>query len=141
MRLWQWLILLFLLVPLGEIWLLIEVGRFAGAGWTIVLVVLTAVMGTALVRVQGLATLQRLRAALAAGELPATELVEGVGILVAGALLLTPGFVTDCAGFALLYPPLRRSLAETVLLAHGPARGRNPAGGRTLEGDFRRTDD
>lgn len=134
------LLLLFFLVPLGEIWLLIEVGQLVGAGWTIALVVLTAVIGTALVRHQGLATLARVRTALTAGELPATELIEGVGILLAGALLLTPGFVTDCAGFALLYPPLRRSLAGTVL-AHELVRERKRGDGRTLEGDFRRTDD
>lgn len=140
MRLWQILLLLFVLVPIGEIWLLIEVGRLVGAGWTVVLVVLTAVIGAALVRIQGLATLARVRAALAAGALPATELIEGAGILVAGVLLLTPGFITDCAGFALLFPPLRRSLAGAVL-AQELARGQKPEGGRTLEGEFRRTDD
>ncbi len=134
------LLLLVLLVPVGEIWLLIEVGRLVGAGWTAMLVVLTAVMGAALVRIQGLATLARVRTALAAGALPATELIQGVGILVAGVLLLTPGFITDCAGFALLFPPLRRSLAGAVL-AQELARGRRPVGGRTLEGEFRRTDD
>ncbi len=146
MRWVQGLFLLFVLVPIAEIWLLIQVGGHIGGGWTIFLVVLTAVLGAAIVRFQGLTTLARVRALLAAGELPAVELLEGLGILVAGALLLTPGFITDCAGFALLFPPLRRALAEAALrrgLAHGHGRSRTPEppGGRTLDGDFRRLDD
>ena len=134
------LFLLFFLVPLGEVWLLIEVGKLVGAGWTVTLVVMTAIIGAGLVRVQGLATLARARATLAAGELPATELIEGIGILVAGVLLLTPGFVTDCVGFSLLYPPLRRSLAGRVF-TQTLTRGDQSVHGRTLEGDFERNED
>ena len=111
----QLLFIVFLVVPLVEIWLLIEVGSVIGAIWTVMLVVLTAMIGAALVRAQGLATLSRSQAQLRAGELPALEMFEGVALIVAGALLLTPGFFTDIVGFTLLMPPLRRRLIRTVM--------------------------
>ena len=83
------LLVLFLVVPLGEIYLLIEVGSIVGGAATIGLVVLTAVVGAALMRAQGLATVFRARSAMARGEVPALELMEGAVILVAGVLLLT----------------------------------------------------
>lgn len=143
------LLLLFILVPFVEIYVLIEVGARIGAPWTIALVVLTAAIGAALVRRQGLATLSRVQASLDAGALPATELVEGAFLLVAGVLLLTPGFVTDAAGFALLVPPIRRALAQRLLArgvvraAGAPGRpgGNEPGRGDTLEGEYRRVDD
>ena len=139
------LLILFLLVPIAEIWLLIEVGSVIGAVATVGLVVLTAVAGAALMRVQGLATLFRARSAMAQGEVPALELLEGAVILVAGALLLTPGFVTDAAGFACLVPSLRRRLVLSALNLRpvGPhPGGRGPRNDpRTLEGEYRRTDD
>ena len=142
------LLILLVVVPLAEIYVLIQVGSVAGALTTIGLVVLTAVVGAGLMRAQGLATLLRARAALARGEIPALELMEGAVILVAGALLLTPGFLTDAAGFACLVPAVRRRL----VLAAGwrpagprPARGgpdRESAGrDRTLEGEYWRRDD
>ena len=140
------LLVLFLVVPIAEIWVLIEVGSVVGAVATIGLVVLTAVVGAALMRVQGLATLFRARAAMAKGEVPALELLEGAVILIAGALLLTPGFITDATGFACLVPSVRRRLIlATVSLR--PAGTPRPRGhprhdGRTLEGEYwRRPED
>ena len=108
------LAVLFLAVPIVEIYLLIQVGQVIGAGWTIFLVVLTAVIGVALLRVQGLSTLNRAQQKLAHNELPAREILEGMGLLVAGALLLTPGFCTDAIGFLLLFPPTRLWLVSAV---------------------------
>lgn len=104
------LFLTFLLVPLLEIYLLIEIGSVIGAAWTVAGVVGTAVVGAALVRRQGIAALARFRSATEAGELPAITIIEGLALLVAGALLLTPGFFTDAIGFVLLTPPLRQIL-------------------------------
>ena len=139
-------LLLFLLVPLLEIWLLIKVGGIIGALPTVALVVLTAVLGAALARQQGLATLQRLQASLARGEAPAVEMLEGVLLLIGALLLLTPGFFTDALGFACLIPPVRRALAWwairqfSVVTPAGTADGKtHPT--HTIEGEFRREDD
>jgi UPF0716 protein FxsA len=143
----QLLFIVFLVVPLVEIWLLIEVGSVIGAIWTVILVVLTAIIGAALVRAQGLATLSRAQAQLRAGELPAVEMFEGVALIVAGALLLTPGFFTDAVGFTLLVPPLRRWLIRTVVerrfIQPTPGPGTTAPGDRrrTLDGEFDRMDD
>ena len=113
------LALLFVTVPLAELALLVWVGRQVGLLPTVVLVVVTGIAGAALARWQGLATLARFRAALDAGQLPHRELVDGVLILVAGAVLLTPGLLTDLAGFLLLVPPVRRRVRERVVAAIG----------------------
>ena len=110
----MWL-LVFFLTPIIEMYLLIEVGGYIGAWPTIGLVMITAVIGVALLRIQGLATLTRGVGRLNQGELPAREMVEGLLLAVAGALLLTPGFVTDFVGFLLLAPPTRLLIAERVL--------------------------
>ena len=99
--------ILFLVVPIIEIYLLIQVGQVIGAGWTILLVVLTAVIGVWLLRIQGLSTLTRAQRRLQENELPAREILEGMALVVAGAFLLTPGFFTDTIGFLLLFPPTR----------------------------------
>jgi UPF0716 protein FxsA len=147
----RFLFLLFVLVPFVEIYLLIKIGSVIGAPWTIFFVVLTAVIGAWLVRIQGLATLFRVQSSLRNGSLPAMELIEGAFLLLAGALLLTPGFFTDAVGFALLTPPLRRAVARhlvengVIRAAGGSVRdrhGRGAAGsGTTIEGEFRRVDD
>ncbi len=108
------LAVIFLVVPIAEIYLLIQVGQVIGAGWTVLLVVLTAVIGVALLKQQGLSTLQRAQQKLNANELPAHEILEGMGLLVAGALLLTPGFFTDTVGFLLLFPPTRIRLVRAI---------------------------
>lgn len=102
--------LLFLTIPLVEIYLLIKVGGVIGAPMTIFLVVFTAVLGAWLLRIQGFSTLRRIQQTVNQGGLPAVELLEGALLLMAGALLLTPGFFTDAIGFACLVPPLRRAL-------------------------------
>lgn len=143
MSAFQWLLLIFLTVPLAEIYLLLEVGSVIGALPTVGAVVLTAVVGAALVRAQGFSTVMRIRASLDAGEIPAMAMLEGAFLLVAGALLLTPGFLTDAIGFAFLCPPLRRALIEHFLIerlvqAQQPA-GR-PGGPHVIEGEFRKDD-
>ena len=105
---------IFLAVPIIEIYLLIQVGQVVGAGWTILLVVLTAVIGVWLLRIQGLSTLMRAQKKMQSGELPANEMLEGMGLVVAGALLLTPGFFTDTIGFLLLLPPTRIWLIRRI---------------------------
>jgi UPF0716 protein FxsA len=105
---------IFLVVPIIEIYLLIQVGQVIGAGWTIFLVVFTAVIGVWLLRIQGLSTLMRAQQKMQQGELPAREILEGMGLVVAGALLLTPGFFTDTVGFLLLFPPTRIWLVSKV---------------------------
>ena len=138
------LFLLFLLVPLVEVYLLIRVGSWIGALPTIGLVVFTAVLGAVLLRLQGLDTLQRLQNTLAAGRIPAEELLEGVVLAVSGALLLTPGFVTDTLGFLGLVPPVRRWLVRWILARLLPPGGPGSGEGRgpvTLEGEFRRLED
>jgi len=133
------LILAFLAVPLVEIYLFISLGGAIGAGWTIALVALTAVVGGALVSAQGFATLARAQAALAAGRPPAMEIMEGFVLFAAGAVLLTPGFFTDAVGFALLLPGLRRGLIRRVVRAGAFSAGarRWPGAGARDAGDAR----
>jgi UPF0716 protein FxsA len=99
---------LFFLIPVVEMWILIEVGSRIGALPTIALVVLTASIGLSLLKRQGLATILSARRKIDQGAIPASELVNGVMIAVGGALLLTPGFVTDTFGFLLLIPQTRQ---------------------------------
>lgn len=107
--------ILFLVIPFIEIWLLIKVGGIIGAFPTILLVVLTAVIGAALLRQQGIATLARFQQNLQSGQLPATELLEGVILLVGGVLLMTPGFFTDTMGFLCLFPLSRKVILKLLL--------------------------
>ncbi len=106
----MWLFLLFVGVPILEIALFIKVGGAIGLWPTLAIVVLTALAGSVLMRTQGLMTLARLHEALQRGENPADPLAQGAMILVAGVLLLTPGFFTDTVGLLLLLPPVRRAL-------------------------------
>ncbi len=137
-------ILLFVGVPLVELYLLIEVGSVIGALQTIALCLLTAVIGGALLRYQGLQVMFRDQRSLAQGEVPAIEMFEGVALAAGGALLLTPGFATDVIGFLCLIPWTRRA-AVRALLRRVTVRGGGPPGpgdGRhtTIEGNFRRRD-
>ncbi len=144
MRVLHLLLLLFIAVPLAEIWLLLQVGGMIGALPTICLVVLTAAVGAMLVRAQGFSTVLELRRSLDAGEVPAVAIIEGIFLLVAGALLLTPGFVTDMIGFAGLVPPLRRAVIVRfielrLIRSHHAARA-GPPRGHVFEGEFKRED-
>ena len=106
--------LIFLLVPLIEIYILIQVGQVIGALWTVFFVVLTAVIGVQLLKSQGLSTLSRAQHKMDSGEMPAQELMEGIALVIAGAFLLTPGFFTDAFGFLLLFPPTRRFIIQSL---------------------------
>ena len=101
---------LFLLLPLIELALLIEIGSHIGTLATVMLILATGALGAFLARSQGLEVLRRLRAETAAGRLPAAPLVDGVIILLAGAVLLTPGVLTDILGFLCLVPAFRQFL-------------------------------
>ena len=94
-------------VPALEIAVFIEVGGVLGVWWTLALIVATAAAGSALLRAQGLATLARVQASLDRNEAPVADLFDGLCVLVAGVLLLTPGFVTDAVGLVLFIPPVR----------------------------------
>ena len=122
-----------MLIPIVEMWILIEVGGWIGALPTIGLVVLTATIGLSLLKQQGLSTLMRARRKIDEGAIPASELVSGVMIAVGGALLLTPGFVTDALGFALLIPQTRKWLLFKLI-----DRYRDKI---VIEGEFHRVDD
>lgn len=111
----RYLLPIFILIPLLEAWLLINVGQVIGAASTIGLIVLTAALGVFWLRKQGISTLARIQNSMAAGKMPATELVEGALLLIAGALLLTPGFATDAIGFLLLWPITRRFGVQWLL--------------------------
>ena len=145
------LLALFFIVPIIEIYLLIEIGSVIGTAATIFAVVFTAVLGAWLLRIQGFSTLRRVQQTAAQGGIPAIEMLEGAMLLVAGALLLTPGFFTDAIGFLALVPPLRRSMAvwffQRIFRFPGPPGG----GGRqrqdhqrhrpdVIEGEYRRDD-
>ena len=94
---------------------MIQIGQMFGVGYTIALVIGTAALGAALFRHQGLSTLAKVQMNMDQGNLPATELVEGLMLLIAGALLLTPGFFTDVFGFLVLIPTLRKNIAQNIL--------------------------
>ncbi len=109
------LFVLFLFIPLIEIYFLIQVGEVIGAGWTIFSVVATAVIGIGLIRTQGASTLLRAQANLQRGSLPALEILEGIALAVSGVLLLIPGFFTDTLGFILLIPAFRRAMIKPLI--------------------------
>lgn len=103
----MWLFLAFLAIPLIEIALFIQIGGVLGLGWTLLIVVLTAVLGATMVRSQGSAVMGQVRRSFETVQDPSEPLAHGAMILFAGALLLTPGFFTDAVGFALLVPKVR----------------------------------
>ncbi|OOE33052.1 MULTISPECIES: FxsA family protein [Salinivibrio] len=160
------LLLLFILVPVIEIGLFIQVGGWLGLWPTLALVLITAFVGASLVRSQGLMTLASVQDRLNRGELPAQQILEGVMLAVAGVLLLTPGFMTDAMGMLVLLPAPRAALAKQVMKrvtvsqagfsqggfhqggnAQGPfgedpfRRGGRGDDGNTFEGEYERKDD
>lgn len=108
------LFLLFTLVPLVELMLLVEVGERIGLGPTVLLVVATGVVGASLARREGARTWREVRRELAEGRIPGRELLSALLVLLAGALLVTPGILTDVAGLAALLRPLRRRVVELL---------------------------
>ncbi len=122
----MWILLLaFVGVPLVEIALFVKVGGWIGLWPTLVTVVATAVVGTALLRLQGLHVLRQVQDSLNRGEIPLEQIFTGACLLVAGAFLLTPGFLTDTIGFLLFVPLIRRLIRRFVVetLAKRGARG------------------
>jgi UPF0716 protein FxsA len=109
------LLLLFVGVPAIELALLIEVGGRIGTGATLALIAITGIVGASLAQRQGLSVLRTLQQETAAGRLPAGTLVDGVVILVAGALLVTPGILTDAVGFLCLVPAFRQQLKRAAM--------------------------
>jgi len=107
--------LLFVIVPVIEIAVLIKVGSTIGIFWTLLLILSTAVIGVNILRQQGMEVLMRASQKLNEGSIPAQELAEGFLLALAGTLLLTPGFVTDAFGFALLVPVIRQTLVGSVV--------------------------
>lgn len=108
----RYIFLLFILMPIVEIALIIQVGQSLGVVPTVALILITAAIGTFLLRREGVATLFRARQKMESGELPAHEMAEGIMLAFAGALLLTPGFVTDIVGFSLLSRTVRKNLIQ-----------------------------
>lgn len=109
----NWMFLIFVVTPVVELSLLIKVGGMIGAGWTIALVLTTAFIGVNLLRRQGLQTLFTAQRKMQEGQIPLKEVAEGMMLAIAGAFLLTPGFITDTAGFLLLTPGVRQWVART----------------------------
>ena len=149
----MWLFIAFLAVPLIEISLFIQIGGAIGLGWTLVTVVLTAILGTVLVRNQGALALGQVKSSFSEMQDPTEPLAHGAMILFSGALLLTPGFFTDAIGFLLLVPGVRswayRAIAARVSVQSFEARqtrqrhgGRHPhinphgPGGDVIDGEF-----
>jgi UPF0716 protein FxsA len=109
------LILIFIGVPILEIALFIQAGDIFGLWPTLAAIVATAIIGGTLIRAQGLATIDRARRSVEQGQAPVHEVFTGLCLLLAGALLMTPGFLTDSVGFLLLVPPFRRSLGRWLM--------------------------
>jgi UPF0716 protein FxsA len=109
------LFVLFIIVPIIEIALLIQVSDIIGGFATIALVVFTAVMGAKLVKKQGLSAFTHVQGQMAQGQMPASELFNGLCVIIAGVLLMTPGIMTDAFGFMLLTPAIRVHLANTLV--------------------------
>jgi UPF0716 protein FxsA len=128
------LLVAFVVVPLVEIYVLIQVGQAIGAWWTILILIADSILGTWLIRREGGRAWQALQEALRSGRMPARELADGALILVGGTLMLTPGFVTDVLGIVLILPftrPVARKLLTTVVarrLVVIPPSGRAPRG-------------
>lgn len=142
----MWLFLAFVGVPLIEIALFIQIGGAIGLWSTLLVVILTAMLGTFLVRTQGLLALGNLQRSFAELDDPTEPLAHGAMILIAGALLLTPGFFTDAIGFALLVPPVReavfrylRSRVQVQSFSMGAVHQthhRQPSDPNVIDGDF-----
>jgi UPF0716 protein FxsA len=110
----RFLFILFIVVPIIEIMVLMNVGAWLGAWPTIAIVIITAWLGAKNVKQQGIATLNSVQTKMAQGEMPSDEIVAGLLLLVAGVLLVTPGFVTDFFGLSLLIPNVRNILIKSV---------------------------
>jgi len=157
--------ILFIAIPLVELYFIIVVGGAIGAFWTVILVLLTAVIGVNLLRIQGMSTLTRAQKNMAQGQIPAMEMMEGVALAIAGVLLITPGFITDGIGLLCLIPASRQAIIRYIMAkssvhtsfgaqsaswqsshhqqqkpgSESPETKR-PKVGRTIEGEYKRED-
>ena len=104
------LLILFIAVPIAELWVIVQVADGIGVLWTLLLLFSVSIAGAWLLKQQGLATWRRVRETMARGDIPTKEMSDGALILLGGALLLTPGFITDAVGLVLLLPPTRTAL-------------------------------
>src|ERR687893_2413355 len=109
------LVALFILVPIAELAVIIQVGQAIGVWWTIALLIADSVLGSLLMRSQGRAAWRRFTVAMQAGRPPAREVLDGALVLLGGAFLLTPGFITDLFGLALLLPPSRAVIRRLLV--------------------------
>ncbi|VAW52381.1 FxsA cytoplasmic membrane protein [hydrothermal vent metagenome] len=155
--------LLFIVIPLVELYFILVVGGAIGAFWTVILVIMTAIIGVNLLRIQGMSTLAKAQRNMAKGQIPAMEMMEGIALAVAGVLLITPGFITDSIGFLCLIPASRQAIIRylmtktTVHTGFNASSGGNqsdqfqqkprpesdtrpPKVGQTIEGEYRRED-
>jgi UPF0716 protein FxsA len=130
-----WILIALLVVPIAELAVLIQVGSEIGVWWTILLLIAVSVLGSWLVKREGLGLWARANRELAAGRMPTKELLDGILVLFAGALLLTPGFLTDIVGILLLLPPTRAVIRRILrarferrmtIVALGEPSGRDP---------------
>jgi UPF0716 protein FxsA len=129
------LVLLFIVVPIAELAVIIQVGQEIGVLWTVAILVADSVLGSVLMRAQGRAAWRRFNEATRAGRVPAREVLDGTLVIFGGALLLTPGFLTDVLGLLLLIPPTR-AIVRRILqrrLAHRMVA--SVTGRRTRRGD------
>lgn len=109
------LVILFTIIPLLELYLLIKAGSIIGGSNTILIVILTGIVGAAFAKSQGYSTIMNIREKISLGQIPGNELVQGILILAGGITLLTPGFITDLAGFTLLIPWTRKIYATWLI--------------------------
>ena len=134
------LLLLFIVVPIAELAVIIQVGQEIGVLWTVAILVADSVLGSLLMRSQGRAAWGRFNVALQSGRPPAREVLDGVLVIFGGALLLTPGFLTDILGLVLLIPPTRAVVRRVLVrrfadrMIASATRRRPPAGPSDVEG-------
>jgi UPF0716 protein FxsA len=130
------LVLLFVIVPLVELVVILQVGSVLGGWWTVALLIADSVLGAVLLKIEGRRAWSQFRTALAEGRWPGDEVAQGALVIVGGTLLLTPGFVTDVAGFLMLLAPTRRVLSRGLRrrVAIGPIGGAWTAGGTRTDG-------
>ncbi|MBR9827247.1 MAG: FxsA family protein [Oceanospirillales bacterium] len=152
----RFLFLLFIIIPIIEITILIQVGQAIGGWYTVGLVLLSAFIGVNMLRYQGLSTLARAQQRMGQGEVPGQEMVEAIVLAVGGALLVTPGFVTDIIGFSCLVPGIRKGLVKVLLSrftiiaagqttqahfhTHAPDDSQPPRSGDVIDGEYTRRD-
>ena len=108
------LLLVLIVVPIAEIYVILKVGDAIGVGWTVALLVADSILGSLLLRSQGRAVWRRFNDTIRAGRIPHSEVIDGVLVIFGGAFLITPGFITDVLGLILLVPPTRRLVRRSA---------------------------